>query len=118
MASFLDINGFRKVWSEITNTFLKKTALVTVKNVTVSASSFVETAEYLDSDYQYRAAIVISGVTADQIPTVTPDASTQKLDVLGSLCQSYDGGVYVFANAVPSADCVFTSIVLTKGTEI
>lgn len=62
---------------------------------TVAASAWASDSTY--SDYPYRAAIVLSGVTANHVPSVNFNSTDALSGKLSPVSESYDGGVYIYA---------------------
>ena len=62
---------------------------------TVAASAWASDSTY--SDYPYRAAIALSGVTANHVPNVNFNSSDALSGKLSPVSESYDGGVYIYA---------------------
>ena len=62
---------------------------------TVAASAWASDSTY--SDYPYRAAIALSGVTANHVPNVNFNSTDALSGKLSPVSESYDGGVYIYA---------------------
>lgn len=81
-----------------------------VSNVSVAASAWASDSTF--PDYPYKAAVSISGITADWICTaITPDHTNRSLDYL--FCPYVQTGanvLYVWANAKPTAAITFETI--------
>ena len=78
---------------------------------TVEVSAWVSDTTY--TDFPYKAAVVCDGVTANHYAAVV-FSPTDALE--GTFCpvvESYDGGVYLYANEVPSAVVTIPTIVCT-----
>lgn len=86
---------------------------LTFTGVSVSTASFVSNATY--TNWPYRAAVALTGVTADMVPDVVfaPDDATG--GVLAPVAACYAGGVYLYAKSVPSAAMTVPTIRCTKG---
>lgn len=68
-------------------------------DVLVAASSFVSDATY--TDYPYRGAITLSGVTATMMPEVVLGVAEATSGAFAPLAAAYAGGVYLYADSVP-----------------
>ena len=55
------------------------------------------------SAYPYRASVAVSGMTANHVPGVVFDPDDADYGKLAPVCDSYNGGVYIYASAVPGA---------------
>ena len=80
-------------------------------NKTVATSAWVSDTTY--TDFPYRAAVACEGVTAKYYAEVV-FSPTDALDgIFCPLVESYDGGVYLYANEMPSAAVTIPTIVCT-----
>lgn len=68
---------------------------LTFTNVAVPESSFVADTTY--TDYPYRAAIPLTGVTGGMMPDVVFSVEDAKSGNFSPTSASYDGGVYIYA---------------------
>lgn len=71
------------------------------KNVQVPANSFVADTTY--SDYPFRAAITLSGVTSTMAPSVCFGVAQAISGDYAPVADSYDGGVYLYAKKTNEA---------------
>lgn len=84
--------------------YAKTTALAVVSSVSVAANDWVDDNTY--TDYPYRAAIAISGVTATgNYAEVTFAVEQATSGNYAPVCNTYNGGVYIYSQ-------VNTSIVI------
>jgi len=90
----------------------KQDARLTFSGVSVLASAFVADATY--SDYGYRAAVAITGVTSSMFPEVVLAPSDAASGNFAPVAQSYNGGVYIYAQSVPSATLSIPTIILWR----
>ena len=90
----------------------KQAARLTFNNVSVLASAFVSDSTY--SDYGYRAAVAITGVTSSMFPEVVLAPSDAASGNFAPVAQSYNGGVYIYAQSVPSATLTIPTIILWR----
>lgn len=81
-------------------------------NTGVAANAFVADATY--GGYAYRAAIPLTGVTADMVPEVIFGMTEAISGDLAPLAESYAGGVYIYAKAVPGAAIIIPTILLHR----
>lgn len=70
-------------------------------NVTVPTSAFAVDSTY--ADYGYKATVPLTGVTSSMIPEVVFGINDASSGIYASACESYNGGVYLYASEVPSA---------------
>lgn len=86
---------------------------LTFFNKSVSASSFGSDSTY--TDYPYRAAISLSGVTSGMIPEVIFAPADAISGNFASVAAAYDGGIYIYAAEQPSASITIPTILCWKG---
>lgn len=79
---------------------------------TVAASAWASDSTY--SDYPYRAAIALSGVTANHVPSVNFNSTDALSGKLSPVSESYDGGVYIYAKTQPTETVTIESAVFTR----
>lgn len=77
-------------------------------DLTVSTNAWVSDTTY--SDYGYKAAIALSGVTSDMLPEVVFTPSSLN-NIFANVCATYDGGVYIYASQKPSGDVKILSVI-------
>ena len=82
-------------------------------DITVPASAFAADSTY--PDYPYRAAVALTGVLERMIPEVVFSVSTLADTGFAPVAQCYDGGVYIWADSVPSGDVAIHTILCWKG---
>ena len=82
-------------------------------NVSVAASAFTSNSTY--ADYPYRASIALSGVTTGMIPEVVFALAEAVSGNFAPVAQTYNGGVYIWAAAKPSASITIPTIICWKG---
>lgn len=93
--SFADIGASRKL----------------IHNTVVAEGAFAADTTY--GDFGFRAAIPIAGVTADWIPDVT--FPVQDKVSYAPVAQTYDGGVYLYADGKPSGGVTIPTMILWRG---
>ena len=81
-------------------------------DVSVSAATFIEDTTY--EDFGYRAAVTLSGVTANMVPEVVFGVADAMSGIYAPVTACYDGGIYLYANAVPEADITIPTIICWK----
>lgn len=81
-------------------------------DIVVESSAWQDSGIY--KKYPYSASIKIPGVTSDMIPNVI--FSQEMLDelVLASTCESYNGGIHIYAMNQASKDYTIPKIILWK----
>ena len=82
-------------------------------DITVPASAFAANSTY--PDYPYRAAVALTGVTETMIPEVVFSVSALADTGFAPVAQCYDGGVYIWADGIPSGDVAIHTILCWKG---
>lgn len=92
----------------------KAAMLMTVTGKSVSVSTWVSSTDQSGAGYGYRAAVTISGVTADMVPDVYFDAEEAVSGNFSPVVKSYNGGVYIYAQEKPTAAITIPTIRLTK----
>ena len=82
-------------------------------DITVPASAFSADSTY--PDYPYRAAVALTGVLERMIPEVVFSVGALSGTGFAPVAQCYDGGVYIWADGVPSGDVAIHTILCWKG---
>lgn len=83
---------------------------LTFTNTSVATSAWVADETY--ADYPYRAAIPLTGVTAASFAEVVLSPADAVSGVYAPVCQTYTGGIYLYANAAPGAAVTIPAIVI------
>lgn len=83
-----------------------------VTNKTVAKANFVSDNTY--TDYPYRAAITVNGVTTDMIPEIIFDLSDAISGNYSPVAQTYDGGVYIYAASPPDNNLTIPTIIVWR----
>lgn len=86
--------------------------------LTFGAQSVATSAWTADTTYEgygFRAAVPLSGVTADYVPSVTFGVADATDGNLAPVADTYAGGVYVYAKETPSAAVSILSVMCAKG---
>lgn len=87
------------------------TSSLVFQNKTVSPSDWQSDTTY--DEYPYRAAIACAGVTAAKhFPDVVFENGPE-YDEISKLCQSYNGGVYIYSTIVLESTITIPTIVCT-----
>jgi hypothetical protein len=81
---------------------------LTFTNKSVAASAFVSNSTY--SDFPYRAAVALTGVTAAMVPEVFFGLTDAMSGNFAPVAESYAGGIYIYAAAKPSATTTIPTI--------
>lgn len=80
---------------------------------TVAASAWASDSTY--SDYPYRAAVPLSGVTANHAPIVNFSNADSLSGKLSPVSESYNGGVYIYATEALAETVNIGSVICVKG---
>ena len=78
-------------------------------NTAVATSAFVADQTY--ADYGYRAAVALTGVTSTMIPEIIFGVTDATSGIFAPVAECYNGGVYLYANDVPSAAITIPTII-------
>lgn len=79
-------------------------------NVSVATSAWLSDSTY--TDFPYRAAVACTGVTAAMFAEVVLSPADALSGNIAPVCQTYSGGVYLYAKAVPSAAVTIPTIIV------
>ena len=82
------------------------------QNISVDASAFASNNTY--ADYPFRAAVPLSGVTAALVPYVAFGLADVVDGNLAPVVESYDGGIYLYAEEKPSAALMVPTILFWR----
>lgn len=77
-------------------------------NKTVAVSAWTSKATY--ADFPYRAAITCSGVLSTDMPEVVFNPTDALSGNFCPVCQTYSGGVYIYAASIPQSTVTIPSI--------
>lgn len=118
---YLQMQGTTTVASSIgaapyTIEFTEETDEVPI--LTFGAQSVATSAWATDTTYEgwgFRAAVALSGVTADYVPSVTFGIVDATSGNLAPVADTYAGGVYIYAKEQPTAAVSIASVVCCKG---
>lgn len=75
----------------------------------VDNAAFVADATY--AAFPYRAAVALSGVVATMVPHVVFGVAEAISGSYAPVAACYDGGVYLYASAIPAADITIPTII-------
>lgn len=78
-------------------------------DTTVPASAFAADTTY--TDYPYRAAVALTGVTSTMIPEVAFSVSALAETEIAPVAECYNGGVYIYAADVPESAITIPTII-------
>ena len=87
---------------------------IIVHNQAVSKTAFAADTTY--ADYGYRAAVAINGATATMIPEVI--FPVQDEASYAPVTESYNGGIYIYADDIPSNGITIPTIILWRGDSV
>lgn len=82
-------------------------------NVAVATSAWQTDSTY--SDYGKRAAVALTGVISTMIPEVIFGLEDAVSGTFAPIAESYNGGIYLYANSTPSASITIPTILCWKG---
>ena len=75
-------------------------AVLAFENVEIQPSAWQADETY--AEYPFRAAVALSGVTANFVPDVVFSPDDSMSNIFAPISESYDGGVYIYANESPA----------------
>lgn len=81
---------------------------LTFSSTSVPAASFVSDSTY--TDFPYRAAVALTGVSSSMIPEVVFGVSDAMSGNYAPVAETYDGGIHLYAAAVPDAAITIPTI--------
>lgn len=87
-------------------------AKLSFASVTVAASAWAESTD--STKYPYRAAVPLSGVTVDMVADVYFSLTNAESGLFSQGGTIYDGGIYLYANALPEADITIDRIIVWR----
>lgn len=87
-------------------------ASLLLQNVLVAASSWTDDTTY--ADYPYRAMVAITGVTADMAAEVVFALEEAISGNFAPINETYAGGLYLYAAAMPEADVTIPRILVWR----
>lgn len=82
------------------------------KNTIVPTSAFVSDQTY--TDFPYRAAVPLSGVTESMTPEVVLDVEDAMSGNFAPVAACYTGGIYIYAESVPEAAMTIPTIIVWR----
>ena len=100
------VTAHDKAGDVVTGTLTRKRVF---SNKSVAASAFKADSTY--ADYPYRAAVALSGITAAYTPYVMFSETDAATGIFSRNAGSYAGGVYIYANKIPSAAITIDEII-------
>ena len=84
----------------------------TFTSKSVATSAWTSNTTY--DDYPYRAAVACSGVTAAMFAEVVLSPADATSGNFAPVCTTYNGGVYIYAKAVPDAAITIPTIIVWR----
>lgn len=87
---------------------------IVVKNVIVPTAAWTADPDELYATYPYRAAVPIEGATAAMIPVTAYSVDAINLGTISPVEHPYNGGLYIYASAIPAASITILSVILVK----
>lgn len=67
------------------------------------------------SDYGYKATIALAGVTSSMIPEVIFGMTEATSGTFAPVCETYNGGIYLYASSAPSSAITIPTIICWRG---
>lgn len=80
-------------------------------NINVPVANWSTNATY--SEYPYRAAIALDGITASYYPEVIFNITEANSGTFAPVCETYNGGIYLYAKYIPLASITIPTIKCT-----
>lgn len=68
------------------------------------------------AEYPYRAAVALSGITNIYFPEVIFSITDAASGLFAPICETYNGGIYLYATCVPLAAITIPTIKCTRGS--
>ena len=87
-------------------------ARLTFTSKSVATSAWASNSTY--TDFPYRAAVACTGVTAAMFAEVVLSPADATSGNFAPVCQTYAGGVYLYAKAVPDAAITIPTIIVWR----
>ena len=87
------------------------TKVLSFINKTVDPSAWVSDPSY--TDFPYKAAVACNDVTVNHYAEVTFAPEDSMSGVFAPVVESYNGGVYIYANAIPTTAVTIPTIICT-----
>lgn len=87
-------------------------ARLTFTSKSVATSAWLSDSTY--TDFPYRAAVACTGVTAAMFAEVVLSPTDATSGNIAPVCQTYAGGVYIYAKAVPDAAITIPTIIIWR----
>ena len=87
-------------------------SVITVStNTTVATSAWSSNSTY--SAYPYRASVAVANVTVNHFPSIVFNPNDADFSKLAPVCETYAGGIYIYASEIPSATVNILSMMFT-----
>lgn len=80
------------------------------RDLTLAPSAFILDATY--TDFPYRATIILENVTSTMVPMVFLSDKDVDAGIFSDIANPFDGGIYIYANTIPSSDVIINTIIL------
>ena len=82
-------------------------------NTVVATTAWAADVTY--TDFGYKATVALTGVTSAMIPEVVFGIVDATSGIFAPACESYNGGIYLYASEVPAASITIPIIICWKG---
>ena len=87
-------------------------ARLTFTNKSIATSAWSSNSTY--TDFPYRAAVACTGVTAAMFAEVVFSPADATSGNFAPVCDTYNGGIYIYAKAVPDATITIPTIIVWR----
>ena len=108
----LDVTNAKAYILNAANTNGTTRKYLVFNDTAVVTSAWESDATY--TDYPYKAAVALSGVTASMIAEIVLSPTDATSGNFAPVCQTYGGGVYLYASSVPEASITIPTIIVWR----
>lgn len=108
----LDVTNAKAYILNAANTNGTMRKYLVFNDTAVVTSAWKSDATY--TDYPYKAAVALSGVTAAMFAEVVLSPADATSGNFAPVCDTYAGGVYIYAKAVPDATVTIPTILVLR----
>lgn len=88
---------------------------IVVSNTVVPVSSWAE--DVFSETYPYAASVALTGVTSDMVPEIVFSIEDTISGNFAPVAQSLNGGITIYAQAIPEADITVPTIIMWRVNE-
>lgn len=83
---------------------------IKASSLSVLTSAWGADSTYATLGYTQKASVAVTGITASMSPRITFGSAALLLNSLAPFCESYAGGVYIWAKSAPTAAVTIDSV--------